>query len=75
MIHQSKSRYYLGPSQTSKVEFFSKNLQHKCLNGSIRYFQKHFLFFVSECFASWKKARNIYTRMLEFAFPREDVVD
>ena len=22
MIHQSKSRYYLGPSQTSKVESF-----------------------------------------------------
>ena len=36
---------------------------------------KDFLFFVSEYFASWKKARNIYTRMLEFAFPREDVVD
>ena len=23
-IHQSKSRYYLGPSQTSKVEFFAE---------------------------------------------------
>ena len=24
MIHQSKSRYYLGSSQTSKVEFFTE---------------------------------------------------
>ena len=24
MIHQSKSRYYLGPSQTFKVDFFTK---------------------------------------------------
>ena len=32
-------------------------------------------FFISEDFLSWKKARNIYTRMLEFTFPREDVID
>ena len=24
MIHQSKNRYYLGPSQTSKVYFFAE---------------------------------------------------
>ena len=26
-------------------------------------------------FASWKEARNIYTRMLEFTFPGENVID
>ena len=29
---------------------------------------KQFLCFVSEDFASWKKSRNVYTRMLEFTF-------
>ena len=55
--------------------FFCKNLQIRCLTGYIRCFQKHFLRFVSEDFASWKKALNIYTRMPEFTFPREDVID
>ena len=41
----------------------------------IRCFQKHFLFFVSEDFASWKKARYMYTHILEFIFPREDAID
>ena len=36
---------------------------------------KRLLFFVSEDFASWKKARDIYTLMFEFTFPREDVID
>ena len=48
-FHQKKSRYYLGSSQTSKVEiafgykpltFYCKNLQLECLTGSIRPFQK-----------------------------------
>ena len=51
-IHQSESWYYLGPFQTSKVEFFMKivfgyksltcfckELQLRCLTGSIRHFQ------------------------------------
>ena len=33
--------------------------------------KKHFLCFVSKDFASCKKACNIYTRMLEFTFPRK----
>ena len=33
------------------------------------------LFFVSEDFASWKKACNIYTPRLEFTFPRPDGID
>ena len=32
-------------------------------------------FFFSEEFVSWKKVFSIYTRMLEFTFPREDVID
>ena len=32
-------------------------------------------FFVSEDFASWKKACNIYTPRLEFTFPRPDGID
>ena len=66
MIHQSKSQYYLGPSQTSMVEFFTEifgckplivflKISNLDMTGSIRCFQKHFLFFVSEDFASWKK--------------------
>ena len=38
-------------------------------------FQKRFLPFVSEDFASWKKARNIHIRMLEFTFSRKDVIN
>ena len=86
MIHQSKSQYYLGPSQTSMVEFFTEifgckplivflKISNLDMTGSIRCFQKHFLFFVSEDFASWKKACNIYTRRLEFTFPRPDGID
>ena len=36
---------------------------------------KNILYFVSEDFSSWKKTRNIYTSILEFIFPREDVID
>ena len=48
-FHQKKSRYCLGPSQTSQVEivfgykpltFYYKNLQLECLTGCIRRFQK-----------------------------------
>ena len=57
-IHQSKSWYYLGPSQTSKVDFFCgncfrllavnffcKKLQLRCLISSIRRFQKTLFMF------------------------------
>ena len=30
-------------------------------------------YFISEDFASWKKACNIYTHMLDFTFPRDDM--
>ena len=61
---------------TSKgVNVFSKWLQLRCLTGSIKHFQEHYLYFVCEDFASWKKARNIYTRMVEFTFPREGAID
>ena len=81
MIHQSKSWYYFGPFQTSEVDFFCG---YKPLTFFVKIFKlyfrlvpqdasnKHFLCFVSEDFASWKKARNIYTRMLQFTFPGED---
>ena len=48
-FHQKKSRYYLGPSQTSQVEivfsykpltFYCKNLQLECFTGCVRRFQK-----------------------------------
>ena len=32
------------------------------------------MFCYSEDFASWKKAQDIYTRMLEFTFPEEGVI-
>ena len=54
MIHQSKSCYSLGPSQTSKVDFFAEIVfgckpltffytrpQLRCLTDSIRRFQKN----------------------------------
>ena len=43
IIHQSKSWYYLGPFQPSKVERFATS-------------NKHFWCFVSEHLASWKKS-------------------
>ena len=30
---------------------------------------------VNEDFASWRKARNAYTRILEFTFPGKDAID
>ena len=68
-MHQSESWYYLGPSQTSKVEFLaeivfgynpltffvkSSNLD-VWLDPYIRGFQKHFLCFVSEVLHLGKK--------------------
>ena len=59
MNHQNKSKYTLGPSQTTKVDFFAENffckrLQLRCLTSFIRRFQKHFSCFVRGDFASWK---------------------
>ena len=67
-IHYSKSWYYLGLSQASKVNFFAetvfsrnccnfvfKNLPLRCLTGSIRRFEKTLLCFISEDCASSKK--------------------
>ena len=83
-IHQSKSWYYLGPFQTSKVElfakivfgckpltFFCKELKLKCFTSSILF--PHC--FVSENFASWKKARDICTHIFQFTYTREDMID
>ena len=53
-IHQSKSWYSLGSSQTSKVDFcfrlqtvnfFCKRLQLRCLTGSLRRFQNTYFTF------------------------------
>ena len=54
-----------------RVNFFGKKLQLKYLTDSIR----SFLCFVSENFASWSNARNIYPHRLEFPFPGEDVIN
>ena len=57
-IHQSKSWYYLGPSQTSKMEFFGEIVfsykpltllekrQPICLTGSTKLFQKILFMFL-----------------------------
>ena len=83
-IHQSKRWYYLGPFQISGVELVvfdykllsvfvnSSNLQDSLFSDASN---KHFLCFIGEGFGSRKKARNIYTRMLEFTFPGEDVME
>ena len=82
-IHQSKSWYHLGSLQTSKTDFstkivfgfkpltfFVKKLQRKSFSGSIKRFQQTlFMFWIL------KKACNIYTPMLEFTFPGEDIID
>ena len=65
-IHQSKSWYYLGPFQTSKVEFFVKivfgyiyclykKLQFRCFTDSIRRFWCFDVLSVKKHFAYWKK--------------------
>ena len=67
-IHQIKRWYYLGPSQTSKVEsfpeivfgyipfnFFVKSSNLDVWLVPLDVSKKHFLCFVSEDFASWKK--------------------
>ena len=64
----SKRRYYLRPSQTSKVESFAEIV--------FRYKQLTF-FLKSSNLDVWLVfflkilSRNMYTRMLEFTFPRE----
>ena len=89
-IHHCKSWYYLGPSQTSKVESFPEIVfGYRPLTFSVKISnlvvwlvpldasKKHFSCFVSEVKILYleKKTRNIYTRMLEFTFSREDAID
>ena len=83
-IHQSKSWYYLGPSKTSKAQsafgyrpltFFikSSNLNRDLLQKTL--LKNTFYVFLVKILYLEKKVRNIYTHILEFNFPREDVID
>ena len=68
----SKSRYYLGPSQTSKVESFVEMVfGYKPLTSFLKSsnLDVWLVLFVKIL------SRNMYTRMLEFTFPREAVIN
>ena len=81
-IIQSKSFYYLGPFQTTKVELLAKIFFFG--NEALTLFDWFsntlpitlyvLLVMILHLAKKNKKTRSIYICMLEFTFPREDVI-
>ena len=88
-MHQSKSWYYIGPSQTSKVECFCGNcfrllaVNFFCKKLQLRMFDKFhktlpktlFHVLLVKILHLEKKKEQYLHRRLKFTFPIEDVID
>ena len=73
--HQIETKYNLWHFQTSKVERFYENSFRKLIDWFHKTLPINSFYVFLVKMLNLKKARNIYTRMLEFTFPGADMIN